>query len=83
MGLHAVQLLPARQTVDGTEDHNFHYGNAGGGQFREAIEQARTDPGTGAIAGSLTRSLRGSLSSNDLPVATVAVAARTDFGARL
>ena len=63
--LHAAQPLSARQTVDGTENHRFHDGDAGGGQFRDAIERARTDPVTGAVAGGLIRPLRRALSSND------------------
>ena len=57
--LHAAQPLSARQTVDGTEDHRLHDGDAGGGQFRDSIEHARTDPVAGAVAGSLIRPLWG------------------------
>ena len=57
--LHAAQPLFARQTVDGTEDHRLHDGDAGGGQFRDAIERARIDPVTGAVASGLIRPLRG------------------------
>ena len=81
--LHVAQPLSARQTVDGTEDHRLHDGDAGSGQFRDAIEQARTDPVTGAVAGSLIRPLCGALSSNYPIVAATAVSARANFGPRL
>lgn len=76
------RYLCGKQSM-GTEDHHLHDGDAGGSQFRDVIEQARTDPVTGAVAGTLTRPLRGALSSSCLTVAAAAVPVRANFGPRL
>ena len=78
--IHAAQPLSVRLKVNGAEDHHLDDSDAGGGEFRRSMQQARTGPVTGVAAGGLSRPLHGALSLNHLKVAAATLSGRAKFG---